>query len=301
MPRWDDGARARDGGAAPEATAGAYALETRRTIRHRLTIAVGLFLLFVGIVVVLEPIYHPERGHTLRDIYAIEIAVCALGLLVERLSLRALSTETVAALVCACLSLLMIRYNVLVSGQAERCAMFQVCLLSGLVVLLPWGWRAQLLVATASLGGFVVAAPHLPATEALVYSILALLTGTVTSVFGAVFLDRYRHDAFVRTTLLSFASALTQEEAEIAAALVRIGQTLNAHLGQPDMLERVTGLAVDALGCDFGATFVRDGHGDAFRPAAHGARPELAAEGAQVTLSPRASLVQAIRPGAVPQ
>src|SRR5439155_1347469 len=112
------------------------------------------------IAMLLEPIYHPERGHTLRDTYGIEIAVCALGLVLERFSLRALTTETVAALVCACLSLLMIRYNVLVGGQAERCAMFQVCLLSGLVVLLPWGWRAQLLIASASLGGIVVLDDH---------------------------------------------------------------------------------------------------------------------------------------------
>ena len=299
MTGLDDEARARAGGTAPEATAAAYIEETRREIRHRLTIVLGFFLLSVGIAVLLEPLYHPERGHTLRDTYGIEIVLCALGLVLERLSLRALTTETVAALVCACLSLLMIRYNVLVGGQAERCAMFQVCLLSGLVVLLPWGWRAQLLIASASLGGFVVAVPHLPATEALVYSILALLTGAVTSVFGAVFLDRYRHDAFVRTTLLSFASALTQEEAEIAAALVRIGQTLNAHLGQPDMLERVIGLAVDALGGDFGAIFVRDDRRHAFRLAAHAkARPEVAAEVAQIDFAPDSSpLARALRPG----
>ncbi|HTD27718.1 MAG TPA: ATP-binding protein [Candidatus Elarobacter sp.] len=299
MTGLDDEARARAGGTAPEATAAAYIEETRREIRHRLGIVLGFFLLSVGIAMLLEPIYHPERGHTLRDTYGIEIAVCALGLVLERFSLRALTTETVAALVCACLSLLMIRYNVLVGGQAERCAMFQVCLLSGLVVLLPWGWRAQLLIASASLGGFVVAVPHLPATESLVYSILALLTGAVTSVFGAVFLDRYRHDAFVRTTLLSVASALTREEAEIAAALVRIGQTLNAHLGQPDMLERVTGLAVDALGCDFGGIFVLDDHRHAFRLAAHvKARPEVAAEVAHIDFAPDGSpLVQAIRPG----
>src|SRR5205823_1570048 len=98
---------------------------------------------------------------------------------------------------------------------------------------------------------------------------------------------------------LSFASALRQEEAEIAAALVRIGQTLNAHLGQPDMLERVIGLAVDALGGDFGAIFVRDDRRHAFRLAAHAkARPEVAAEVAQIDFAPDSSpLARALRPG----
>ena len=301
MRERDEGALPDDGGAASEATAAAYAEETRRAIRHRLTVAVGLFLLFVGLVVLLEPVYHPERGHTLRDIYGIEIAVCALGLLVERLSLRRLGTETVGALVCACLSLLMIGYNVLVGGQAERCAMFQVCLLSGLVVLVPWGWRSQLLVATASLGGFVVAAPRLPATDALVYSTVALLAGAATSVIGTAFLDRYRHDAFVRTALLALASALTREEAETAAVLVDIGETLNAHLGQPDMLERVNRLVVESLGCDWSSIFVLDEARQAFRLHSNvGSSPEVVGELAQLEF-PWGSLplLDALRPGEV--
>src|SRR5437773_3714956 len=65
------------------------------------------------------------------------------------------------------------------------------------------------------------------------------------------------------------------------------------------MLERVTGLAVDALGCDFGGIFVLDDHRHAFRLAAHvKARPEVAAEVAHIDFAPDGSpLVQAIRPG----
>ena len=68
--------------------------------------------------------------------------------------------------------------------------MFQVCLLSGIVVLLPWGWRPQLAVALASLAGFALAGSHLAASDALVYPIVGLLTGASTSIVGAGFLDR---------------------------------------------------------------------------------------------------------------
>src|SRR5207253_10365854 len=104
----------------------------------------------------------------------------------------------IGAAVCASLALLMIRYNVLVGGAAERCAMFQVCVLSAIAVLVPWGWKPQTAVAVVSLAGFGVAAPRLAVSDALVYSVLGLFSGAVTSALGAAFLDRYRADVFSR-------------------------------------------------------------------------------------------------------
>src|SRR5882762_6840015 len=109
----------------------AYREETLRAVRHRLAVGAGLFLLFVGIVVGLEPVYHPERGGTLRHIYLLELLVCALGLAATNLPRLRDRAGVIAAAVWGLLSLLMIRYNVLVGGQAERCAMFQVCVLTG--------------------------------------------------------------------------------------------------------------------------------------------------------------------------
>ncbi|HEY3190634.1 MAG TPA: hypothetical protein VGJ70_24295, partial [Solirubrobacteraceae bacterium] len=210
----------------------AYRRETDDTIRRRLRVAVALFLCVVGITVLLEPVFHPERGHVLRDNYVLELIVCGVGLAASGGRRVRPGTVAVAAVLCATLALLMIRYNVEAGGQAERCAMFQLCLLSGVVVLLPWGWIAQLAVALASFGGFVAAAPHLAASDALVYPALALATGASTSVLGAYFLDRYRRDAFIRTALLSEASARKEEEAEAAAALFHIAEALNAQLEQ---------------------------------------------------------------------
>jgi signal transduction histidine kinase len=276
--------------------------ETRRTVRHRLAMGSGVFLLFVGIVVSLEPLYHPERGNTLRHIFYVEALVCALGLGAIYLGRLRDWTLGIAAVICGVLALLMIRYNVLVEGQAERCAMFQVCLLTGFVVLLPWGWRAQLLVAGTSLAGFGLASPHLVASDAMIYPIIALLTGATTSVIGAAFLDRYRFDAFVRTALLSEASTTKEDEAEVAAALVEVGQTLDTHLGQPDMLERLGALAVETLRCDWSAAFLVTEQGKTFRLASIVDARDQAwhAMLAHLELTPESvPLLESLRPGEV--
>ena len=248
-----------------ESLAAAYREEIGGMVRRRLFVTIGCFLFFVGIAVALEPAFHPERGTVLRDNFVLEVVVCLTGFALSAPRRLRPWTIVVSALVCAGLALLMLRYNVLVGGQAERCAMFQLALLSGIVVLLPWGWRPQVTVALASLGGFAAAAPHLAVSDALVYPALALVTGAATSVLGAFFLDRYRHDAFVRTALLSRASALQQDETEIAAALAEIGQVLNAHLGQADLLEQVNAHAVRCLGCDWSATLLWDEPRQVFR------------------------------------
>src|SRR5689334_23461018 len=127
-----------------ESLAAAYRDETSRTVRRRLLVTMACFLFFVGIAVALEPRFHPERGTTLRDNFVLELFVCAVGLALSGPRRLWPWSTVIAPLVCAGLALLMLRYNVLVHGQAERCAMFQVSLLSGVFVLLPWGWPSQL-------------------------------------------------------------------------------------------------------------------------------------------------------------
>jgi signal transduction histidine kinase len=256
------------------ATSGAYREERDRVVRRRLDLTVGLFLLLVGISVFLERAFHPERSQTIVLIYVVELIVCLLGLVGARHPRW--SPRVIAACMGAALAALLSWYNGLVGGPVERFATAQVCLLSGLVVMLPWGWAPQLVVSAVALASVRLATPEGAAAEGIAYAILALVTGGTTSVCGALFLDRYRYDAFART-------ALQQEEALIAAALVHVGQTLNAALDQPDMLERVNALAVDTLECDWSSTFIWDDGRQAFRLGANvGSRPEVRTELSQL-------------------
>ena len=92
-----------------------------------------------------------------------------------------------------------------------------------------------------------------------------------------------------------------EEEAQVAAALLRVAQTVSAHLGREDMLEEVTRVAVEALGCDWGSIYVWDERREAFRLRANtGARPEIRAEVEQIDFTGDSfAIVRVVRPGHV--
>src|SRR5881398_62812 len=267
-------------GAGPESAAdvkAAYRADTARILRQRLNLTVALFVGLVGISVVLEGAYHPDRQRTATLVYLAEVIACLAGIVACRRPWLRDRTAAVAATLAATLAVLLSWYNGHVGGPVERFATAEVCLLSGLVVLLPWGWRPQLFVSAVSLLSLALAVPARPSDEPFAYAMLALLTGGTTSVCGAIFLARYRYAAFVRTELLVHASEVKQEEAEIAEALVQVGETLNAQLDQTDMLERVSRLAVSA-----------------------GTRAEVLTELAQLEFPPGSlPVLDALRPGEV--
>jgi signal transduction histidine kinase len=251
----------------PDATAlrHAYRAEVAATLRRRFALGALFYLLAAGAAVVLEYRYHGARGDTRLHLWLVEVGVwlAAFG----ALSLRRVRPWTTAVVsgVTALIVLLLLYYNLLVGAPAERCVMFQVCLVTAVVVLMPWGWRPQLFVAITSLVGFHVVAPQLPASDALQYAVVGLFSAAVTSVFGALFLDRYRYEAFARSALLAHASAAQHEETEIAAALLEVAEALDVNLGAPDMLERVNELARGLLGCDMCGTCIWDEETAGFR------------------------------------
>jgi signal transduction histidine kinase len=156
------------------------------------------------------------------------------------------------------LALQMQAYNLVVEGLAERLAMSQVCLLTTLALVMPWGWRAQALLSVITVAGFAVVLPSLTTPEGGGFPALGLAAGAIVSVVGAVFHERLRRDTFVQNVLL-------REEAETSAALIAVGQLLSTHLDVPDMLERVNRFAVDTLGCFSSGSYVWDDDRQAYR------------------------------------
>jgi PAS domain S-box-containing protein len=90
-----------------------------------------------------------------------------------------------------------------------------------------------------------------------------------------------------------------EEQAEIAAALLRVGETISAHVGRPDLLEQVSRLTAEALGCDAASIYVRIRSGDAFILGTNvGSPPEIVAEVRQIEFTPQAfPVIAELRPG----
>src|SRR5262249_55518563 len=156
--------------AASSAVGLCYREETDRALRRRLDLTVGLFLLFVGVSVVLEPSFHPERTTAILAAYTAQVFVCLLGL--AGWHLTAVRPRLVGAAMSGVLALLLSWYTGAVAAPVERFATAQVCLLSGLVVLVPWGWGAQLFVSAASMLSMMLATAPGAEAESIAYAAL---------------------------------------------------------------------------------------------------------------------------------
>jgi signal transduction histidine kinase len=241
----------------------AYASETARLVRQRLDLSVLLFALFMGVVVVFERRIPGHQG--VLWAYVAELAFCILGIVSTRVPRLVPHTNAIAALTASALAVSMLVYSAYVHSPADPVAIGQVCVMTCLAVVLPWGWRAQVVVAGTSLAGFVMVLPLLEARSPILFALVGVLTGATVSCAAAFFLDRFRFEAFVRAAELSRAYALQQEEAEISRALLHVGQTLSQFIGRAELLERVNRLVIETLGCDFSSTFVYDEERDVFR------------------------------------
>ncbi len=270
----------------------AYWTETVAVLRQRFTVAMAIFVFFMGVGTIFEVTSFPERKHFALVVYGIEGVTAILGAAacwLPRLRRWSVSIAVIVAVtITACIS----AYHACVAAPAERVATVLGCVLNLLSVLLPWGWPAQMLTALGAVGSFGVALPHLPTSDAIAIPMTVLLAAATTSVFGAFFLDRYRFEAFRRT-------ALQTEEAEIAAGLAHIGETLSRLLGEANLLEEVNRLAAEALGCDWSTLFLFDERRNAYRMCSNvGSPPQVQNELAEIEFpTDSLPLLQALKVG----
>jgi signal transduction histidine kinase len=153
--------------------------------------------------------------------------------------------------------------------------------------MMPWGagWQAPYaLLATVVSWTLVFVVEG--GTRAAIYPAVGR-----TVLFGASIIvahvserhrrERRRMEAALRESArsLSAANAELAEESRANATLLHVSASLQRHLRDADMLERVNALAVDALGCDWSSTFLWDDRrGGLALHASVGARPEVTAE-----------------------
>jgi len=242
----------------------AYRVEQDRLLEQRLPVTTGIYLVMIAFAIGIEMAF-PERRTLAAWFLGAHVLVSAVGLALVALRPARLSIEAAAVGLACGWSAVMTAYTLAVVHNPERLGSGQICLLYGLFFFLPWRWEHQLAVSLFALLGIAATATVAPDPEQLAYGILVIVTGTVTSVGGVVFLDRYRFDGFVRTAQLTRASREKEEEAEIAAALLHVSETLSLRVNEPDLLAHLTRIAVETVGCDWGTTFARNDHDGVYR------------------------------------
>ena len=273
----------------------AYLAEVGAEVRRRLDFCAPCYLVALGLFIVVLDGRHPADDGLLGMLYAVAATVAVAAMLVTR---RVAPRPVAAGAFTGFVIVLSAAFGIF-GRPPQVVATSDICLLNGLAVLIPWGFGAQLSVALATLAGLVFVLPDHSLSSPVVDPVLTVTAGVATSLWCAAFLDRYRRQSFVRLTLFTEAKRRAEEEAEIAAVLVRVGETLHVHLDQADLLERVNGLAVDALRCDWSATFAWDDERAAYRlRAAVGLADAVLAELRELEMNPATlSVAPFLHPG----
>lgn len=241
----------------PEAWRAAYQAEQDRLLEQRLPLTTAIFLVMMGLAIGAEMMFPERRGFAAR-IYAGHLAVSAFWLTVIAFRPARLPISSAAVGLACSWSAIITTYTLVGLHNPERLGSAQICLLYGLFFLLPWRWGHQLTVSIAALLGAAASGLVASNTEQLAVGVIVIVTGAITSAGGVAYLDRYRFDSFVRHAQLTRASREKQEEAEIAAALLQVSETLSLHVNEPDLLAHLTRIAVETVGCDWGTTYALD-------------------------------------------
>jgi signal transduction histidine kinase len=221
---------------------------------------------------------NPHVIGALLAIAALQIAVAAAGLAVLR---GAPSRQRTITTVIAVLGIVFASGAVSDILSENLYATSTMSLLGSIIAaaLLPWGPWAQAAAATLMIGSGTAALVVIQGSvEAVGHFVVGFATTAAASVFIAHGFERSRLERQRTGADLAASKARAEDEAQVASVLVRVGETLGARLGQPDMLHDVNTIARDAIGCDWSSTFIWDDGRKVARLAANvGAPPEVLA------------------------
>jgi len=253
---------------APERMVAAYRLDTDALLATRVGPALGLFVLLIGTACTLEWIYFPARRAALLPTCSLELLICLATIVLVQLKPPATWWATVLS--TNALGLCISAYFARTHGNAEICVLGHCLLLTGLVVMYPWGLRGQAAASAGVLIGYPLAlamgaAPALP----IPYGLFAAATAVALTSLGAHLLDRHRFAAFSHAAAIERAGAMQRDEQEFSTALLQVARALNATLSNPQALtEELTDHTRRAVGADWTFLYRRDPDEPAFRIAA---------------------------------
>jgi PAS domain S-box-containing protein len=183
-----------------------YELEIVRHVRSRVPLAIGVFLLCVGVSTVFEFLRFPGRRPAM-GAFAAGFAVLAA---VTAAALRRRPDWTIPVLVAFVnvVGVAINAYHAMVGAPAPLCVWVLTALLASSAVLLPWGRRNQALACIGALAAYPLQLQS-GANDPLVWAAggTYLLAVTALSVFGAALFAR-----FVRKDL-QLTAELTEREA----------------------------------------------------------------------------------------
>src|SRR5262245_46906642 len=147
----------------------AYQAETAELVRARLPYAVGYYLLAAVALLALEWRHHPNRATWLAWRDSLDAGVLIGALVLSRVQRRPPWPTLIAVGIVLWIALAEAVYGAWMGTQLDRYVMVQVALLNLAVVLFPWGWRAQLVVVSASLVGYTLGAPSMGTSDAVAF------------------------------------------------------------------------------------------------------------------------------------
>jgi signal transduction histidine kinase len=167
-----------------------------------------------------------------------------------------------------------------ISHDADTTPILCMVVAVGAAALLPWGLRAQLLnillAGLATMGNLYVV--HGGMVAAFGYPAVAVGLALPMSLYIAYHFDQHRrtlaerelehqraqHELQQSEAALQAQSEQLRQEAEVSAALVRVGSELISSLSTPVLLERLCRVTTEVLHCDASHTLLLEPDAQAF-------------------------------------
>jgi signal transduction histidine kinase len=197
----------------------AYAEETARVLAARLPFAGLVFGLSLAIVWIVENHVHPGRNYAYAVTYGLELVVWMVASLWARRRKTPQCACTIAIGAAVAQVILIASYHIGVHGEADVLAFALAYFTVGMMVLMPWGARAQLIVTLVAMATFLLALATTvhPVNPAPLHAVGLFCIGSL-SVVSAMALERYRAAMFFQADALRGANAELQRANEALAA-----------------------------------------------------------------------------------